>query len=180
MDTENPRRGLMGLLLVFTGNGKGKTTTALGQVFRALGRGWKCCVLQFIKSGAATGESLFACGQELLDFQSLGLGFVFPGEDPGPHRKAARAAWRKAVDAVSSGAYRLVVLDELTYLCTLGFLGVEEILRVLRERPPGVHIVVTGREAPPELIEAADVVTEMREVKHSFSAGRAAEEGIEY
>ncbi|MCL1818137.1 MAG: cob(I)yrinic acid a,c-diamide adenosyltransferase [Spirochaetaceae bacterium] len=170
----------MGLLLVFTGNGKGKTTAALGQVFRALGRGWKCCVLQFIKSGDATGESLFARGQELLDFKSLGLGFVLPGDDTGPHRKAAEAAWSEAERAVSSGVYRLVVLDELTHLCGLGFLGAAEILRVLRERPSGVHVVVTGREAPPELIAAADIVTEMREVKHSFSGGRAAEEGIEY
>ena len=167
-------------LIVFTGNGKGKTTAALGQVFRALGRGWKCCVLQFIKSDTATGEALFASGQQFLDFKSLGVGFVFPGEDPEPHRKAARAAWLQAAQVLSSGAYRLVVLDELTYLCSLGFLRTEEILRVFRERPAGVHVVVTGRNAPPELIEAADIATEMREIKHFFSEGHTAEEGIEY
>ena len=170
----------MGQLLVFTGNGKGKTTAALGQIFRALGHGWKCCCLQFIKSETAAGEALFASGQRLLDFKSLGLGFVLPGEDPEPHRKAAIAAWQEAKEAVSSGAYRLVVLDELTYLCSLKFLDTEEVLRVLRERPSGVHIVVTGQEAPQEFVDAADIATEMHEVKHSFYAGREAQEGIEY
>ena len=167
-------------LIVFTGNGKGKTTAALGHVFRALGRGWKCCVLQFIKSGSPTGESLFAAGQELLDFKSLGLGFVLPGGETAPHRNAARAAWQKAALAISSGACRLVVLDELTHLCGLGFITAEEILRVLKERPPAVHVIITGRQAPPELMEAADIVTELCEVKHPFSAGISAEEGIDY
>jgi cob(I)alamin adenosyltransferase len=170
----------MGLLIVFTGNGKGKTTAALGQVFRALGHGWKCCFLQFMKSDTATGEALFASGEELLDFKTLGLGFLFPGQDPLPHREAARAAWSEARRILGSGKYRLVVLDELTYLCAFGFLDTEELLRGLAERPADVHVVVTGRDAPRELVAAADMVTEMTRIKHPLSAGIRAQAGIEY
>jgi cob(I)alamin adenosyltransferase len=170
----------MGLTLVFTGNGKGKTTAALGQVFRALGRGWKCCVIQFIKRDTATGENLFAQKQELLDFKTLGVGFVLPGQDPEPHRQAARAAWEEAVKVVASGVYRLVVLDELTYLCTYNFLDPAELVAALKNRPGSVHVVVTGRNAPQELVEAADLVTEMKMIKHPMDSGIRAQEGIEY
>ncbi|MDR1931188.1 MAG: cob(I)yrinic acid a,c-diamide adenosyltransferase [Spirochaetales bacterium] len=170
----------MGLLLVFTGDGKGKTTAALGQVFRALGHGWKCCVIQFLKSGKPTGESLFAAREELLDFRTLGLGFILPGQDREPHRQAALRAWKDASGALASGKYRLVVLDELTYLCSFGFLDPAELAQTLRNRPGDVHVVVTGRKAPRELLEAADLVTEMNAVKHPLDAGIQAQEGIEY
>jgi cob(I)alamin adenosyltransferase len=170
----------MGLLIVFTGNGKGKTTAALGQVFRALGHGWKCCVLQFIKNDTATGEALFASAQELLDFKTLGLGFLLPGQDPLPHRRAARAAWNEAAQILGSQKYRLVVLDELTYLCTFGFLGTDELLTALAGRPADTHVVITGRDAPRELVAAADLVTEMRQITHPLDAGIQAQEGIEY
>jgi cob(I)alamin adenosyltransferase len=170
----------MGLILVFTGNGKGKTTSALGQVFRALGRGWKCCVLQFIKTNAKTGEAFFAQNQELLDFKTLGVGFVLPGQDPEPHRKAALAAWKEAADALASGKYRLVVLDELTYLCKFGFLDPCELVETLKKRSAETHVVITGRDAPAELVAAADMVTEMTLVKHHQDSGIQAQEGIEY
>jgi cob(I)alamin adenosyltransferase len=170
----------MGLLLVFTGNGKGKTTAALGQVFRALGHGWRCCVIQFIKTDTQTGEALFAARQELLDFKTLGLGFVLPGQDTEPHRQAARAAWKEAAGIISSGEYRLVVLDELTYLCAFGFLDPRELAETLKKRPAGTHVIVTGREAPLQLIEAADLVTDMKAVKHPFDSGIQAREGIEF
>jgi cob(I)alamin adenosyltransferase len=170
----------MGLLIVFTGDGKGKTTAALGQVFRALGHGWKCCFVQFMKGEAATGEALFASREELLDFKILGLGFLLPGQDALPHRKAARAAWSEARRVIDSGEYRLVVLDELTCLCTFGFLDTEELLRVLAGRPAHVHVVVTGRGAPRELVAAADLVTEMTRIKHPLDAGIRAQAGIEY
>jgi cob(I)alamin adenosyltransferase len=170
----------VGLLIVFTGNGKGKTTAALGQTVRALGHGWKCAFLQFIKADRAVGEALFAPSQGLLDFRTLGLGFVLPGEEVSRHREAARAAWGEARGVIASGDYRLVVLDELTYLARLGFLSAGEMVEGLCSRPSCVHIVVTGRGAPPELIEAADLVTEMAERKHPLHGGAPAQEGIEY
>ncbi|MDR1625280.1 MAG: cob(I)yrinic acid a,c-diamide adenosyltransferase [Spirochaetia bacterium] len=169
----------MGLLLVFTGDGKGKTTAALGQVFRALGHGWKCCVVQFIKGERETGEALFARKEGLL-FRTLGLGFVVPGQDREPHRRAALAAWEEAKALVMSGEYRLVVLDELCYACAFGFLDPGEIAGVLRNRPAETHVVVTGRGVPPELAEAADLVTRMDAVKHPLDSGIQAQEGIEY
>jgi cob(I)alamin adenosyltransferase len=170
----------MGLLLVFTGDGKGKTTAALGQVFRALGHGWRCCVIQFLKGSRPTGESLFAAREGLLDFRTLGQGFVLPEKDTETHRQAALYAWNQARQALGSGEYRLVVLDELTYLCRFGFLDPREMTAVLRGRPGGVHVVVTGRGAPRELLEAADLVTEMKAVKHPLEAGVQAQEGIEF
>jgi cob(I)alamin adenosyltransferase len=170
----------MGLILVFTGNGKGKTTSALGQVFRALGRGWKCCVVQFIKSDTKTGEALFARKQELLDFKTLGIGFFLPGQNPEPHRQAALSAWKEAADILASGKYRLVVLDELTYLCKFGFLDPRELVETLKKRPAGTHVVITGRDAPAELTAAADMVTEMTLIKHHQDSGIQAQEGIEY
>lgn len=170
----------MGLLMVYTGNGKGKTTAALGQVFRALGRGWRCCVVQFIKADTGTGEALFAAKQELLDFRTLGIGFVLPGEDPEPHRKAAAAAWKEAAGILTRDTYRLVVLDELSWLCSLGFLDTEEIVAVMDRRPSGVNVIITGRGAPRELIEKADLATEMTLLKHPIDSGAKAQEGIEY
>jgi len=178
----------MGLLMVYTGEGKGKTTAALGQVFRAMGRGWRCCVIQFIKADAETGEALFAQKLELLDFKTLGAGFVFhkthgraqPAEDLEPHRRAARSAWEEAVKILSSDAYKLVVLDELTYPVSFGFLDIEEILMVLDKRPESVNVIITGRGAPDKLIEKADLVTEMKQIKHPMDLGLRAKEGIEY
>ena len=170
----------MGLLMVYTGNGKGKTTAALGQVFRALGRGWRCCVIQFIKADKTTGEALFAAKQEGLDFLTLGQGFVLPGENPELHRKAAREAWDKAAGILASGAYNLVVLDELTWLLSLGFLEIKELLAALDRRPANMNIVITGRGAPAALVEKACLVTEMARIKHPLDSGAGAQEGIEY
>ncbi len=171
----------MGLLIVYTGNGKGKTTAALGLVFRALGHGWRTAFLQFIKGDRGTGEARFAGGLSgLLDFRTLGRGFVLPGREREKDRDAALSAWEQARDAVLSGRFRLVVLDEFTYLFRYGFLEVGEALRVFRERPENVHVVVTGRGAPQELVDAADLVTRMDEVKHPLSAGTRAQEGIEF
>lgn len=171
----------MGLLIVYTGNGKGKTTAALGQTFRALGHGWKICFLQFIKGDRDTGEARFAAGfPDLLDFRTLGRGFVGRGERREQDREAALAAWDRAREAVDSGLYRLVVLDELPYLFKYGFLDPVEAVRVLEGRPETVHVVVTGRGAPAELIEAADLVTDMSEIKHPLKRGIRSQEGIEF
>jgi len=170
-----------GLLIVHTGNGKGKTTAALGLAFRALGHGFKVCIIQFIKGTWKYGElDAAARFQDLLEVHVKGRGFTWKSEDIQKDVKVAQEAWSFAKDKISSGEYRVVVLDELTYLMKYEMVSEEEIVDFLSERPPDLHVVVTGRDAPPSLIEAADLVTEMREIKHPFTDGIKAQKGIEF
>jgi cob(I)alamin adenosyltransferase len=169
-----------GLLVVYTGHGKGKTTAALGMVFRALGQGLKVTVVQFIKGKWKTGERLFAETLPELEFHVMGLGFTWESDDISRDKAAARAAWETASAAILSGERQLVVLDEVTYAVSYGFLGVEEVTAVLAARPPGVHVVVTGRNAPAEVVALADTVTEMTLVKHPYQQGRKAALGVDF
>jgi cob(I)alamin adenosyltransferase len=169
-----------GLLVVYTGHGKGKTTAALGMVFRALGRGFRVAVVQFIKGKWKTGERIFAETLPALEFHVMGLGFTWDSDDLAKDKAAARAAWEKAREAILSGERDLVVLDELTYTFHYDFLPLVEVLEVFRARPPHVHIVVTGRNAPEELVALADLVTEMAVVKHPHTAGIKAQIGVDY
>jgi cob(I)alamin adenosyltransferase len=175
-----PRPGRRGLLVVYTGDGKGKTTAALGMVFRALGRGFRVTVVQFIKGKWKTGERVFAERLPELAFHVMGLGFTWESDDLSKDKAAARAAWETARAAIASGDRDLVVLDELTYTIHYGFLDLDEVLAALRGRPAHVHVVVTGRNAAPELIEAADLVTEMKLVKHPFESGQKAQIGVDF
>ena len=179
--TENasasPRRGL---LVVYTGKGKGKTTAALGMVFRALGRGLRVTVVQFIKGKWKTGERLFAQTLPALRFHVMGLGFTWDSDDLARDKQAARTAWATAREEILSGERDLVVLDELTYTVHYDFLSLDEILETLRARPPHVHVVVTGRNAPEALVELADLVTEMAAVKHPFTQGIKAQIGVDF
>jgi cob(I)alamin adenosyltransferase len=176
-DDEEPRSGL---LVVYTGPGKGKTTAALGMVFRALGRGLRVTVVQFIKGKWKTGERLFAETVPGLRFHVMGLGFTWDSDDLSKDRAAARAAWDTAREEISNGERDLVVLDEITYAFHYGFLTVEEVLETLGSRPPGVHVVVTGRNAPGPLVDAADLVTQMTLVKHPYAAGKKAQPGVDF
>jgi cob(I)alamin adenosyltransferase len=169
-----------GILIVYTGDGKGKTTAALGLVFRALGRKLPVAVLQFVKGDWKTGERVMAAGLAGLEFETLGKGFTWQGGDPEQHVKAARDAWARAVQLLSEARHRVVVLDELTHVIVEGFVTCEEVLAALAARPPGTTVVVTGRSAPAALIEAADLVTEMRAVKHPFDRGLPAISGIDF
>lgn len=169
-----------GLVLVYTGNGKGKTTAALGLVFRALGRGKHVAIVQFIKGKWKTGERLFAETLPQLLFFTMGRGFTWDSEDLALDADAARAAWSKARELIASGERDLVVLDELTYAITYGFIDGAEVIAALRERPAHVSVVVTGRDAPEALVELADLVTEMREIKHPFRRGVPAQSGIDF
>jgi cob(I)alamin adenosyltransferase len=169
-----------GLLLVYTGHGKGKTTAALGLVFRALGRGLRVAVVQFIKGRWKTGERLFAETIPGLTFLAMGCGFTWESDDLSNDRSAARHAWATAQEIIRAGEHAVVVLDELTYAIHYGFVPVEEVVATLRQRPPDVHVVVTGRNAPAELVAVADLVTEMRSLKHPFDRGMAAQPGIDY
>ncbi len=173
-----------GLLLVYTGHGKGKTTAALGLVFRALGRGMTVAVVQFIKGKWKTGERTYAEGVAAADprltFLVMGRGFTWESDDLSRDRNAARAAWATAAGMIAAGEHAVVVLDELTYAIHHGFLTLDEVLAALRDRPAHVHVVVTGRNASDELVALADLVTEMRSVKHPFERGVPAQPGVDF
>jgi cob(I)alamin adenosyltransferase len=172
-----------GLLIVNTGAGKGKTTCALGLMMRASGQGLRCCMVQFIKSrNDRYGEHVSA--EKLgIEVHTMGDGFTWDTKNPEQDRKTARESWNLCVEKMRSGVYDLLVFDELVYVLSYQMLPLEEVLeefRAVRASQPALHIVVTGRDAPPALIEAADLVTEMSEIKHPFSAGIRAQRGIEF
>jgi cob(I)alamin adenosyltransferase len=169
-----------GLLLVYTGNGKGKTTAALGLVFRALGRKLPVAVIQFIKGKWKTGERLFAESIPELTFLVMGKGFTWDSDDLSRDGEAARAAWDKAREIIGAGRHAVVVLDELTYALNYGFVRTEEVVATFKARPAHVNIVVTGRNAPGPLLDVADLVTEMRSLRHPFEQGRKAQPGIDF
>lgn len=172
-----------GYLIVFTGPGKGKTTAALGMALRAAGHGLRVAVLQFIKGSRSYGE--LQAAQRLapyLEIVPLGRGFVHVDpRHPDPiHVRAAQEAWRESRRRMEGGGYFMVVLDEINYAIAYGLLSVEEVIEGLRRRPPGLHVVLTGRDAHPRILEMADLVTEMREVKHPFHQGAPPLRGIEF
>ena len=172
-----------GLLMVNTGDGKGKTTCALGLMMRAAGRGMNCCMIQFMKSKTDRyGEHESA---ELLGIEvyTMGDGFTWDTQDTAQDIKTSEETWELCKQKMQSEEYDLLVFDELVYVLDYKFLDLQKVLgeiKAVREKQPHLHIVVTGRNAPPELIEIADLVTEMKEVKHPFHAGIFAQQGIEF
>ncbi|MBR0260861.1 MAG: cob(I)yrinic acid a,c-diamide adenosyltransferase [Selenomonadaceae bacterium] len=167
-----------GLIIVHTGDGKGKTTAALGLAVRAFGAGLKVLILQFIKGARRSGE-LNALEILGIEVRQLGLGFITK-ENFAEQKKSARAAIELAQKEILSGAWDLIILDEINYAAKFGLLDAEEILTLIKIRPPQMHLVFTGRNALPELIDAADLVTEMKLIKHPFRRGIAAQAGIEF
>jgi cob(I)alamin adenosyltransferase len=170
-----------GLLIVHTGQGKGKSTAAFGLLLRALGRGWRAGVVQFIKGAWETGErkALERFG-DLVTWRTMGEGFTWETQDRARDIAAAQAAFKVAREMMADPSIRLLILDELNIALRYDYLPLEEVLAALSSRRPGLHIVVTGRNAKPELIAIADLVTEMNLVKHHFAAGVKAQEGIEF
>lgn len=170
-----------GVIIVNTGNGKGKTTAAFGQALRMAGHGFTSCIIQFIKGAWPTGEvRAAATWGDLIELHVCGTGFTWEAENLEEVTGAARSGWALARDKIGSGHYKLVVLDELTYLLNYGIVPESEVVAVLEGRPPGVNIVITGREAGAGLIALADIVTEMREIKHCYGTGVKAGKGIEF
>jgi len=181
--TEAPPTGTRrqsSLVLVNTGDGKGKSTAAFGTAMRAVARGWKVGVVQFLKSGEwSVGEE--KTGRLLgIDWWALGDGFTWDSEDMEESEAIAREAWRQARERMASGEYQLMVLDEITYPINWGWIEIDEVLTAIRDRPPTLNLILTGRDAPARLMDAADTVTEMRKVKHAFDRGITARRGIDY
>jgi len=170
-----------GLLIVLTGNGKGKTTSALGMAFRAMGHGLKVCIIQFIKGSWKYGELESAKRfSDLLDFYVLGKGFTWQSENLEEDIKIAREAWDFAKETINSNKYEMVILDELTYLIKYKIVSEGEIVNFLLNRPENLTVVVTGRDASKLLIDSADLVTEMVSIKHPYDVGVKAQKGIEF
>lgn len=182
--TDDPRpdglRRAPSLVLVNTGNGKGKSSAAFGVMLRAVARDWKVAVVQFIKgSDWKVGEEKI--GRQLgVEWHALGGGFTWDSNDPSADIALAQSAWAQASALIASGDYHLVILDEVTYLSTWGWVPTEEIVAAIANRPSHVNVVITGRDAAPEIIAIADTVTEMREIKHAYQSGIGAKRGIDF
>ena len=170
-----------GLLIVHTGKGKGKSTAAFGMVFRAIGHGLKVAVIQFVKGAWGTGErTILQNYPDLVTIKALGEGFTWETQDRVRDIEMARLAWEEAKRYIADPAYAMVLLDELNIVLRYDYLPLDEVLDVLRGKPACKHVIVTGRNAREELIEIADLVTEMEQVKHPFRSGVKAQAGIEF
>lgn len=170
-----------GLLIVHTGKGKGKSTAGFGMVFRAIGHGMRVGVVQFVKGAWGTGErTILEKFPELVTIKAMGEGFTWETQDRERDIAHARAAWDEAKRMIADPGYAMVMLDELNIVLRYDYLPLNEVLDVLRNKPPEKHVIVTGRNAREELIELADLVTEMELVKHPFRSGVKAQAGIEF
>jgi len=180
---EDYRENTKGLLMVNTGDGKGKTTAALGVLVRAAGRGLRCCLIQFMKSKTdryGEHESLAKLGVEI---HTMGDGFTWDTKDPAQDIETSEETWALCIEKMRSAEYELLVFDELVYVLDYKFLAIDKVLeeiKIVREKQPHLHLLLTGRNAPQELVDAADLVTEMKEIKHPFHAGIYAQQGIEF
>ncbi|EFA69179.1 cob(I)yrinic acid a,c-diamide adenosyltransferase [Cylindrospermopsis raciborskii S07] len=171
-----------GLIIVNTGHGKGKTTAALGMIVRALGHGYKVAIVQFIKGAWEPSEKrVFSSWSDQLEFHAMGEGFTWETQDRDRDLDKANVAWEKSLEFIRHPEFHLVLLDEINIALKLGYLKVDQVLAGLAEKPPDKHVILTGRSAPPALIEKADLVTEMTLIKHPFKdQGVKAQPGIEY
>jgi cob(I)alamin adenosyltransferase len=168
-----------GIILVLTGNGKGKSSSGFGMVARALGHGLQIGVVQFIKGSFSTGEEAFFRRFPEVRYHVMGTGFTWETQNKNQDIAATKATWTQAETFLNDPEIALVLLDELNIVLKLGYLSVERVLESLAKRPPPQHVIITGRAAPQALIEAADTVTEMNAIKHAFQAGIKAQKGIE-
>jgi cob(I)alamin adenosyltransferase len=175
-----PLKRQRSVVLVNTGDGKGKSTAAFGTVLRAVARGWRVSVVQFVKSDQWKVGEEEVCRRLGVEWAKTGDGFSWLSDDLERSRALADAAWKLARKAIETGEHRLVVLDEITYPIAWGWISGEEVARTLRERPELVNVIATGRDAPAALIDVADTVTEMRKVRHAYDSGVRAKRGIDF
>ena len=169
-----------GLLVVLTGNGKGKSSSAFGMLARSVGHGLRCGVVQFIKGQWECGEHMLFADNPLVEFHVMNTGFTWDTQDREGDIAAAEKTWTHAARLLSDPEIEVVILDELTYMLTYGYLDKDTVLSALKNRPEKQHVIVTGRNASKELIELADTVTQLDENKHAFQAGVKVQKGIDY
>jgi len=167
-------------VLVATGDGKGKTTAAMGTALRALGRGWAVCIVQFVKSGKWNSGEVRLLKDLGAECHTMGDGFTWDSDDLERSAEIARSAWELAKEAIASGRYELVVLDEVTYPINWGWVDGSDVVSAISGRPEKVNVFLTGRDAPTALVEVADTVTDMHNVKHAYEAGILAAKGIDF
>lgn len=170
----------IGRIIVNTGKGKGKTVAALGTAFRALGHGHKVCMIQFLKGQGKYGERLMAEKFDNLDWFICGRGFVFRKENIDDDRKVAQKGFQLAKEKVESDQYDLIILDEITYLVHYNFVDVDQIIKLIRNKPKRLSLILTGRDADPKLIEVADTVSSIDSIKHAYDKDIKAQKGIEF
>lgn len=169
-----------GLLLVLTGNGKGKSSSAFGMLARSVGHGLRCGVVQFIKGQWECGEHLLFQNHPLVEFHVMNTGFTWETQDREKDIAAARTTWQHAAQLLRNPEVQVVLLDELTYMLTYGYLDAAEVLAALAARPPRQHVIVTGRNASEGLIAMADTVSEVQDIRHAFNHGIRVQKGIDY
>lgn len=169
-----------GLIMVNTGDGKGKTTAAMGTGLRAVGAGMKVCMIQFIKGAWHYGE--LEAVKRLGNFEMIpmGKGFTWDTQNPAEDKRTALEAWEECKRRALSGQYQLLIFDEINYVIDYGFIPVDDVVAFLKTKPEMLHVILTGRNAHPAVVEVADLVTEMKEIKHPFQKGIVAQKGIEY
>lgn len=170
-----------GLVIVNTGNGKGKTTAMTGTLLRAWGRDMRVCVIQFIKAETGNWGEIRAARKLNIEWYIMGDGFTWTSKDLDESGNKARRAWEFAQSKIASDAYDVIALDEMTYAFQYGWLDVKQVIEWLgANKPQRLHLIITGRDAPPELVDYADLVTEMREIKHPYTRGIKAQAGVEF
>ena len=177
----NRQPGKKGLTLVYTGTGKGKTTAALGVLLRAWGHDMRVVMLQFMKATTGKWGEIRAAERMGVEIIPLGQGFTWTSEDLAHDRTLAQQCWQRCREKIESNAYDIVIMDEITYTLTYGWLDIDEVLTTLRNRHPSLSVILTGRDAPDALIDYADLVTEMREIKHPYKTqGVLAQKGLDF
>lgn len=169
-----------GIILILTGNGKGKSSSAFGMLARSLGYGQNCSVIQFIKGAWECGEELFFADHPRVDYHALGNGFTWESQNKEADQKAADNAWAMAKERLENPELNLLILDEMTYMFRQELLDLNQVITALKNRPAHQNVIITGRGAPDALIEAADTVSEVKDVKHAFRQGIKAQKGIEF
>lgn len=169
-----------GIVLILTGNGKGKSSSAFGMLARSLGYGQNCAVIQFIKGAWECGEELFFADHPRVDYHALGNGFTWESQNKEADQKAANNAWAMAKERLENPDLNLLILDEMTYMFRQELLNLDDVIAALKARPAHQNVIITGRGAPEALIDAADTVSEVKDVKHAFRQGIKAQKGIEF
>jgi cob(I)alamin adenosyltransferase len=176
-----PRDRRQGLIIVNTGNGKGKTSASLGVAFRALGWNWKVRIIQFIKGKWITGEKRICdCLPMDIELHAMGDGFTWDTQNPEQDIKTSESIWSFAKESIEKAEHDLIILDEINYIFSYNYLSIDSVISTLKNKPSWMHVICTGRDAPKELIEVADLVSEIQDVKHPFQSGIKAQRGIEF